>query len=71
MTGTVKWFNNKKGYGFIVIELSKIPTDVMVHYNNIVGEGYKTLTEGETVLLDVKETAKGLKAERVCSVNVS
>ena len=59
MQGTVKWFNNDKGYGFIECdELS----DIFVHYSAIVKEGYKTLNEGATVNFKLIETSKGLQA---------
>lgn len=60
--GTVKWFNGSKGYGFITKEDGE---DVFVHYNSIVGEGYKTLDEGEQVQFEVEETPKGLQATNV------
>ena len=57
MQGTVKWFNNDKGYGFI--ECDKL-SDIFVHYSAIVKEGYKTLNEGATVSFKLIETSKGL-----------
>lgn len=60
--GTVKWFNPRKGYGFIA---DKEGRDIFVHYASISGEGYKTLNEGETVSFDVVEGEKGLRAENV------
>ena len=60
--GKVKWFNPKKGYGFIATEDGK---DIFVHYSSISGDGYKTLTEGETVTFNVIEGDKGLRAENV------
>ncbi len=59
--GTVKWFNETKGYGFIVREAG---ADVFVHYRSIVGEP-KVLKEGERVQFDVKQGPKGLQAENV------
>jgi len=56
-TGKVKWFNNVKGYGFI--EGPPGGPDIFVHYSAIVGEGYKTLDEGETVLFELVETPRG------------
>lgn len=53
MQGTVKWFNNDKGYGFI--ECDKL-SDIFVHYSAIVKEGYKTLNEGATVNFKLIET---------------
>ncbi len=60
--GTVKWFNNAKGYGFIKRESGE---DLFVHFKSIVGEGYKTLKEGETVQFEVEQGAKGLQAVKV------
>jgi CspA family cold shock protein len=58
-TGTVKWFNGAKGYGFIEREGAE---DVFVHYSGIRGEGYKNLNEGERVEFSVEQGAKGLQA---------
>jgi CspA family cold shock protein len=60
--GTVKWFNEKKGYGFIVRESGK---DIFVHHSDIVGEGFKTLNEGDRVGFTVKEEQKGSAAKDV------
>ena len=60
--GTVKWFNPRKGYGFIAAEDGK---DIFVHYADISGEGYRTLVEGDTVTFDIVEGEKGLRAENV------
>lgn len=60
--GKVKWFNTRKGYGFIAAEDG---TDIFVHYSNIAAEGYKTLAEGDAVTFDVVEGEKGLRAENV------
>ncbi|MFW9871364.1 MAG: cold-shock protein [Candidatus Thorarchaeota archaeon] len=60
--GTVKWFNPRKGYGFITAEDGK---DIFVHYADISGEGYRTLVEGDTVTFDIVEGEKGLRAENV------
>jgi len=60
--GTVKWFNNEKGYGFIEREGGG---DVFVHYTAIQGEGYKTLEEGQKVTFDVVEGARGQQAANV------
>jgi CspA family cold shock protein len=62
-TGKVKWFDNRKGFGFIVQEESG--RDVFVHHTSIEGQGYKTLKEGETVNFDLIESDKGLKAQHV------
>lgn len=64
-TGTVKWFNESKGYGFISQENGP---DVFVHYSAILGDGFKTLAEGEPVQFEVEEGAKGLKALNVSRV---
>jgi len=58
-TGVVKWFNGAKGYGFIKRESGE---DVFVHYKSIVGEGYRTLNEGDKVQFDVERGPKGLQA---------
>ena len=60
--GTVKWFNSAKGYGFISREGGE---DVFVHYQSIVGEGYRTLEEGQTVEFTVGEGQKGPQAQEV------
>lgn len=60
--GTVKWFNTRKGYGFISTEDG---ADIFVHYSNVSGEGYKTLVEGDSVSFDIVEGEKGLRAENV------
>ncbi len=62
MTGTVKWFNNQKGYGFISDENGK---DVFVHYSGLDMEGYKTLEEGQAVEFDVVDGNKGSQAVHV------
>jgi len=60
--GTVKWFNGSKGYGFISREGGD---DVFVHFNAIVGEGYRNLEEGQKVEFTVSQGAKGPQAENV------
>lgn len=60
--GTVKWFNNAKGYGFIQRASGD---DVFVHHTAIQGEGYKSLNEGEAVEFNVVTGPKGLQAEKV------
>lgn len=60
--GTVKWFNDSKGYGFI--EQSG-GDDVFVHFSAIVGDGFRTLREGEEVEFEVRETERGLQAANV------
>ena len=64
-TGTVKWFNNAKGYGFISRESGE---DVFVHYKSVVGDGYKTLNQGDKVQFEVEKGSKGLQAEKVSKV---
>lgn len=63
--GTVKWFNESKGFGFITQENG---TDVFAHYSAIKGEGYKTLAEGDLVNFDVVEGDKGLKASNIVKI---
>lgn len=60
--GTVKWFNAAKGYGFISREGGE---DVFVHYQSIVGDGFKTLEEGQTVEFTIGEGQKGPQANEV------
>ena len=62
-TGTVKWFNDSKGFGFITREDGE--KDCFVHHSAIQSGGYKTLTEGERVEFDVAQGAKGPAAEKV------
>ena len=64
-TGTVKWFNASKGYGFIQRNGGE---DVFVHYRAIVGEGYKSLNEGDKVQFEVQKGPKGLQASNVTVV---
>lgn len=64
--GTVKWFNDAKGYGFIEHESG---ADVFVHYSVIEQDGFKTLKDGEEVDYEIKEGDKGLHAQRVIRVN--
>ncbi|MDP6500735.1 MAG: cold-shock protein [Candidatus Scalindua sp.] len=61
-TGTVKWFNDKKGFGFISQDEGD---DVFVHHTSIQGEGFKTLAEGEKVEFELVEDQKGFKASNV------
>jgi CspA family cold shock protein len=65
-SGTVKWFNDSKGYGFIAPEDGS--KDVFVHFSNIVGNGFKTLNEGAKVEYEVREGAKGPEALNVTPV---
>ena len=60
--GTVKWFNDSKGYGFIT---SEDGSDVFVHHSSIQGNGFKSLAEGDSVSFDVENGPKGLKAMNV------
>jgi CspA family cold shock protein len=60
--GKVKWFNPRKGYGFIATEDGR---DIFVHYSSISGDGYKTLVEGDSVTFDIVQGDKGLRAENV------
>jgi CspA family cold shock protein len=60
--GTVKWFNETKGFGFITQDDG---TDVFAHYTAIQGEGFKTLAEGDSVTFDVVQGEKGPKAENI------
>lgn len=65
MKGTVKWFDSKKGYGFIIAEDGK---EVFVHYTGIVKEGFKTLTEGQLVEYELGNGEKGEQAINVTVV---
>jgi len=60
--GTVKWFNESKGFGFIT---SEDGSDVFVHYSSIAGNGFKSLAEGDSVSFDVENGPKGPKAVNV------
>jgi len=60
--GTVKWFNSRKGYGFIA---AVDGNDVFVHYSSITSDGYKTLAEGDVVSFDIVQGEKGPRAENV------
>jgi len=63
--GTVKWFSNQKGYGFIATEAGK---EIFVHHSAIQGEGYKSLQEGQAVEFEVTQSAKGEQAANVTKV---
>lgn len=63
ITGTVKWFNESKGYGFITRHDGG--KDVFVHHSAIEGSGFKTLAEGQTVSFEVENSPKGPQAARV------
>ena len=62
MKGIVKWFNDEKGFGFIVSDNNE---DIFVHYSAIKSEGYKTLNQGDIVEFVLVKTTKGLQAKRV------
>ncbi|GAB4165984.1 MAG: cold-shock protein CspB [Geothermobacteraceae bacterium] len=62
MRGTVKWFNNAKGFGFIEQEGGP---DIFVHFSAIEMDGYRTLNEGDTVQFEMIEGPKGLQAQKV------
>ncbi len=64
--GTVKWFNDRKGYGFITRTNGK---DVFVHFSNIAQKGFKSLKEGDKVSFDVQETERGLQAVNVVKLS--
>lgn len=64
--GTVKWFNERKGFGFIARDDGD---DVFVHYSAIVVQGFKTLNEGDEVTFDITEGPKGLQAANVTKVS--
>ena len=61
-SGRVKWFDNRRGFGFIIQEEGE---DVFVHHTNILGVGFKTLNEGDPVTFELISTVKGPKAENV------
>ncbi|MGD1850165.1 MAG: cold-shock protein [Cyanophyceae cyanobacterium] len=62
VTGTVKWFNEEKGYGFIAQESGP---DVFVHFRSLPGEGFRTLAEGQKVRFEVEQGQKGPQAANV------
>ena len=64
-TGTVKWFNEAKGFGFIQQESGP---DVFAHFKAITGDGFKTLNEGQRVEFIVSQGAKGLQAENITAI---
>ncbi len=66
--GVIKWFDNKKGFGFIAGEPSR--GDVFVHFSVISGDGYKTLAEGDRVQYEAVPSDKGLKASKVAKIEV-
>ena len=62
--GVVKWFDSKKGYGFITSE----DKDIFVHYSGIISDGFKSLTEGQNVSFDTVDSDKGVQAVNVVAV---
>ncbi|MES9868663.1 MAG: cold shock domain-containing protein CspD [Sedimenticola sp.] len=64
-TGTVKWFNNAKGYGFVTPDEGE--QDIFIHFSAIVMDGYKTLKEGQKVQFELQEGPKGLHAANLQS----
>ena len=66
-TGKVKWFNDQKGFGFITSDNGG--KDVFVHHTVIEGQGFKTLTDGETVEYEYEDGPKGMKALKVTRLN--
>ncbi|GAA5644844.1 MULTISPECIES: transcription antiterminator/RNA stability regulator CspE [Vibrio] len=66
MTGSVKWFNETKGFGFITQDNGG--ADVFVHFNSIVSDGFKTLAEGQKVSFDVEQGKKGPQASNVTAL---
>lgn len=66
--GTVKWFNNARGYGFIT--RGETTDDIFVHYRNIRGEGYRSLAEGQEVEFELLEGDKGLQADDVACIEL-
>ncbi|MDJ0834494.1 MAG: cold shock domain-containing protein [Gammaproteobacteria bacterium] len=67
-TGTVKWFSNVKGYGFVNTDDNE-DEDIFVHYSAIEMDGYKKLTSGQKIEFDIEEGPKGLQAQKIRSVN--
>ena len=65
MTGTVKWFNEKKGFGFILGEDGK---DYFLHFSNIEKQGFKTVLEGERVSFEVENSGRGPQATKIVSI---
>jgi cold shock protein len=68
-TGTVKWFNDAKGYGFITPDMGG--EDLFIHHSNIGGDGYKSLAEGAKVVFEQREGSKGVEAYDVSGASAS
>lgn len=66
MQGQVKWFDSRKGFGFIELEGQK---DIFVHFSEIQSEGYKTLRDGEKVEFEIEESDNGTRAKSVTKVS--
>lgn len=66
--GTVKWFSNVKGYGFVNTDENE-DEDIFVHYSAIEMDGYKKLTSGQKIEFDIEEGPKGLQAQKIRSIN--
>ncbi len=62
ISGTVKWFNTSKGFGFILTEDNR---EVFVHYSDIVSDGFRNLAEGDSVTFSITDNGKGLRAVNV------
>lgn len=67
LTGTVKWFNNAKGYGFIVAENN--PEDFFAHFSSIEMDGYKTLKAGQKVTFEIEKADRGFHAKHIRVMN--
>ncbi len=67
-TGTVKWFSNVKGYGFVNTDDNE-DEDIFVHFSAIEMDGYKKLTSGQKIEFDINEGPKGLQAQNIRSIN--
>ncbi|HHI80824.1 MAG TPA: cold shock domain-containing protein [Planctomycetes bacterium] len=67
INGTVKWFDNRKGFGFL--NADTVPGDIFVHYSKIEGEGFRTLNDGDPVTFELEEGEKGYFAFNVRPVN--
>ena len=66
--GTVKWFSESKGYGFITAHTDDGDLDVFAHYSQIQSDGFKSLNEGDKVQFDIMESPKGLQADNISLV---